>query len=230
MGIFNNWYTREPRKELDLNAPPKTGLALFFSVLWRELWELCKLNLVFLLFCIPVVTIPAAITSMSRVIMLMLMDRPVYVFSEFLETFKKEWKRASAAGLPFFLLVAFTLVGQYIYSSVMGLYALQIATLLLCALLIMAGFYLFPMLAMLDVDLRGVIKNAVLLTFLRLPYNLLALLAVGAITFLILLLFPSSILIIIPIYFSLTNFITTFCAYTGLKKFVFKEEQEQQEE
>ena len=42
---------------IDKDAPPKTGLALFIDIYRREWWNIFKLNLLFLLFCIPVVTI-----------------------------------------------------------------------------------------------------------------------------------------------------------------------------
>jgi len=223
MGYFFDRYTREPKKELDLDAPPKQGFALFFDVLKRELWELVKLNLVFILFCLPLITIPAALAAMSKVVMLMFMDRPIYVFSEFFTSFRAEWKRATIAGLIFSLLLAVTLFGQFIYAYIMENFFLQSFAMLVCVVFITAGFYLFPMLAMLDIGLRGAFKNALLLVFLRMPQNILTLLAVAILMSCALIFFPASILLALLILFSLANFITTFCAYTGLKKYVLKD-------
>jgi len=220
MSFFFNRYEQEPKKEIDVNAPPKQGLALFFSVLRNEFWELIKLNLVFIIFCLPAVTIPAAITAMSKITIKMLMDQPVYVFSEFLSSFKAEWKRATIVGAIYFPLLAATLYGQYIYLNIMENFILYAASIFLSIILITAGFYIFPMIAVLDTDLKGVLKNAVLLVFIRAPHNVLALIAAAALALFVLVFFPLSSLLVILILFSLTNLITTFCAYTGIKKFV----------
>ena len=225
MGLFFNRFTREPKKEIDVNAPPKQGIALFFSVLLHEFWELIKLNLIFILFCLPVVTIPIAITAMSKVILLMLMDKPFFVFGEFIAAFKAEWKRATVAGLVFFLSLAAALYGVLVYAYIMEIFFLHSCAIMLCIIFITAGFYLFPMLALLDIGLKGAFKNAALLVLLRLPYNFLTLLTVASLLLLILIFFPTSIMLVFLIFFALINLITTFCAYTGIKKFVIKEDQ-----
>ena len=42
---------------VDRNAPKKTGSALFIDIFCREFTTLLKLNLIFLVSCIPIVTI-----------------------------------------------------------------------------------------------------------------------------------------------------------------------------
>jgi len=222
MGLFFDRFTREPKKEIDKNAPPKKGIALFFTVLKREFWGICVLNLLFILFSLPVVTIPAAITAMSKVVSLMLMDKPVYIFSEFIGSLKADWKRATAVGFVYFPLIAAALYGQFIYAYAMEIYFMHIAALLLCALLVAAGFYVFPMIAILDISIVELLRNSILLTFLRFHYNLLVLFILAALVYGVLMLFPTSVFIVLLIFFSLTNLITTFCAYTGIKKYVLK--------
>jgi len=223
MGILNNWYNREPKNEIKKDAPEKKGMALFFDVFFREFWELCKLNLIFIVFCLPVVTIPTAITAMSKVMMYMIMDRTVYTFSDFFQSFKAEWKRATVAGLFYFPLLALTVFGQLFYSAVAGSLFLYVVTMLLCAMVLIAGFYLFPMLAVLDLSLNNIFKNAFLLTFLRMPQNILTLFISALLFLLVWLFWPFTFFALLLIFFALTRFITTFCAYTGLKKYVLKE-------
>ena len=224
MGLLDKWYNREPKKEIEKNAPPKQGIALFFTVFWRDFWELCKLNLILILFCIPVVTIPAAITAMNKITMFMFMDKPVYTFSDYIAAFKAEWKRATAVGLIYFPALAITVFGQYFYSAMMTSFLLYAISMLACAVVLIVGFYLFPMLAVLDMNIKGIFKNAVLLTFLRMPQNVLTLIIVVLLTLFVWMFLPPTILAVLLIFFALTGFITTFCAYTGLNKFVIKDD------
>ena len=225
MGFLDKWYNREPKKEIEKNSPEKQGAALFFSVFWREFWELCKLNLILILFCIPVVTIPAALTAMHKIMMFMFMDRPVYTFSDFFAAFKAEWKRASIAGVIYFPILAVTAFGMFFYSAVLVSYVLYIISMLVCAVVLIVGFYLFPMLAVLDMNLKGIFKNAVLLAFLRMPQNVLTLTIIVLLAMLAWMFLPPSIIAVLLIFFTLIGFITTFCAYTGLRKFVITDNQ-----
>ena len=86
-----------------------------------------------------------------------------------------------------------------------------------------AVFYLFSMLAVLDINIRGIFKNAILLTFLRMPQNVLTLIVVVLLTLFVWMFLPPTILAVLLIFFALIGFITTFCAYTGLNKFVIKD-------
>ena len=220
MGFISDWHNREPKKEIAKGTPEKQGLALFFDVLWREFWELCKLNLIFILFSLPVVTIPVAITAMSKVIFYMLLDKPVYAFGDFYSSFRLEWKRATLAGLIYSMVLALTVVGMVFYTAFLDVFVLYVMSMLACALILIAGFYLFPMLAVLDLNLKGIFKNAILLTFLRMPQNICALVLFVLLTLLVLVYLPTTLLAVLVIFFSLINLISTFCAYTALKKFV----------
>ena len=223
MGFLNDWYNKEPKAEIKEDETPKQGAALFFDVLRREFWGICKLNLIFILFCIPVVTIPTALTAMSRVMMFMIMDKHVNPFADFLAAFKAEWKRATVAGLVYFPLLALTVFGLYFYANVVENYILYTLSILACVGVLIVGFYLFPILAAIDLKLKEIFKNAVLLTFARIPQNVLALIIVAALTFLVVAFLPPTIFVVLFIFFALFGLITTFCAYTGLKKHVIKE-------
>ena len=89
----------------------------FFGLLGRSCGSLLKTNLLFLLCCIPVVTIPLSLFAMSRVICQIVQDQPVECFRTFKETFRRGWKQSYIA----FLLTAFPLVcagyGMWFYLS-----------------------------------------------------------------------------------------------------------------
>ena len=81
------------------DAPAKTGLALFADILAREWWEMVKLNILFLLACLPVVTLPAALAAMARVSVAFVEDRNTYLLRDFTEAFLHYFWRATAWGL-----------------------------------------------------------------------------------------------------------------------------------
>ena len=202
-------------KKTEQRPPRKEGPALFFDVLRHRLWDLCKLNLILLLFCIPVVTIPTALTAMARVQLDMLAGKPGPVFAAFLQTVKTRWKRATFAGLIYYALLAAAVYGFYYDSAVSGNLLFYTVLLFAVALLLIAGFYLFPLLAATDWAPAGIFKSALRLTFSRLPQNILALTVFVVAVYLAWAYFPYSAVVLVLILCSLLGLITIFCAHTG---------------
>ncbi len=95
-----------PGPGIDPDEPEKTGWARFVQILQVSCVDLVKLNLLFLLACLPVVTIPLALYAMDQVVRRMVLDRPVDCFYHFRLALQDGWKRAYAA----FLLTAVPLV------------------------------------------------------------------------------------------------------------------------
>jgi len=81
------------------DAPKKTGLALFAEILVREWWEMVKLNILFILASLLVVTLPAALVAMARVSVTFVEDRNTYLLRDFTEAFLRYFWRATAWGL-----------------------------------------------------------------------------------------------------------------------------------
>lgn len=227
MGLFSAHYDR-PGPGIPKDAPQKKGFKLFFEVFLREFFELIKLNLLYVLFCIPIVTIPAATTAMSRVTLTMIRDKNHFLWSDFLNSFKTEFLRSTAAGFLLFLGTAAALFGVRFY----GVSAAQSPLLYLplgvsaCVALLLTfmGFYLFPLLALVNLPFGQTLKNALLLAFICLPVNLAALAAAGVIAVLFVGFLPYSLPVMLLFCFAQINFITSFFAYRGLQKYVIREE------
>lgn len=94
-----------PGPGIDPDAPEKTGLARFGEILQIECVTLVKLNLLFLLCCLPVVTIPPALCAMTYVVRRMVLDRVVLCGHHYFTAFRR-WFWVSYAG---FLAVALPL-------------------------------------------------------------------------------------------------------------------------
>lgn len=64
-GLFN--YSK-PGPGVDKNGPKKKRFFLFFELYFRKFWKMIELNLLFLVCCIPIVTIGPAIAGMTYVL------------------------------------------------------------------------------------------------------------------------------------------------------------------
>ncbi|MDE7220713.1 MAG: DUF624 domain-containing protein [Oscillospiraceae bacterium] len=95
-----------PEPETGGAASEKIGPARFLEIAGCHCTALLKVNLLFLLGCIPIVTIPLSLFAMNRTVRRMVSDQPVNCFRNYREVFRKEWKRGYLA----FLLTALPLV------------------------------------------------------------------------------------------------------------------------
>ena len=95
-----------PGPGINPDAPEKTGPARLLEIVQLEAGSIFLLNLLFLLSCIPVVTIPPAIFAMNQVVRKMMLDKPVLCFYDYRTAFRTYWKQGYAA----FFLTAVPLV------------------------------------------------------------------------------------------------------------------------
>lgn len=105
--LRDHWRREGPGIPKD--APKRTGLALFAEIVGREWWELVKLNLLFALSILPLVTLPAAAVAATRICAAMVEDRNHYLLRDYWETFRARFWAASLAG--WLLAALFALAG-----------------------------------------------------------------------------------------------------------------------
>lgn len=206
-------------------AQRKKGARLFLEILWRDFWELIKLNLLFILTCIPIITIPPAFTSMTRITLCMVRGENYFLGHEYFRCFKREFFRSLAAGAVLLAGTAMASLSVWFYFSMAAergsLFLLPAGIgLVLLLLLVIMSFYVFPMLALVDLKLSALFKNALLLCFGCMKRNLLILLLLGGLLGICLLSYPGSSLFGILILFSLLNLIATILIHESLKEYV----------
>lgn len=102
-----------PEPENDENE--KTGLARFLEIVGNQCVSLVKVNLLFLLSCVPVVTIPVSLYAMNRIVRRMVLDQPVKCLRDWGEAFRRGWKRGYLAFLLTALPAGGGLVGMWFY-------------------------------------------------------------------------------------------------------------------
>lgn len=220
MGLFTPSYLR-PGPGIDKNEPPKTGLALFFEILIREFWALIRLNLLFLLTCIPIVTIGAALGAMTKVTVRMVRDIPNDVWYDYWRGFRENWKASTVLGLTGSVLFGGGLLGLMLYPAGSALWLITAVALLI---LMMFWLYLYPLVTSTTLSLGACVRDAVLLAVLRFYYSLPVALLILGFVLLEILFFPLSIPAILLLGCSIPNFIASFLAWSAIKKHVLPPE------
>ena len=228
MSIFK-YNSRKPGPGVSRDAPPARGLRLFFQVFFREFFSLVKVNFLFYLFCLPVVTIPAAYCALTRIAVSMVRDQPVFLWNEFWGAFRSEFKRATAAGFLLGLGFVLSIAGAWYFESLSEHHDM---IWLMCAvfiagavLLVFMGFSLFPMISLVNISLAKAFKNACLLVSVSFFRYILAAYVCVMLVVLVILLYPVSLAPLFLLYPSLMCLITVFSSYGGISKYVLQENQ-----
>ena len=207
---------------------PKTGLALLADVVVRNWWELIQLNLMVILFSLPIVTLPAALIAATRICALMLDDRNVYLGRDFLEAFRRKFWRATVVGYGAFGVVAVAAYAafSFVQAARDNLFlALPLTISASTAVFMMiAASYAFVLLAMRDQPLRVLLKRAMLGALAR-PLPALAALAFVALLWVLHVVFyPVSIFMPAVINFSFGMLAVTFGVHQAAARLLALEE------
>lgn len=220
MSLYSLFYNGQGH-ESERQANPK-GIGLFFAVIKWHWGRLIGVNLMFILSCLPIVTIPCAMSAMSAVLGRMVQRRICYPVHDYWREFAREWKRSTACGFAVFALLAVSLFGVLFYprSGMPGSMALAGVCLVIAVLTIMAMLYVFPLVAFTELPVGQVLKNALLLTQMRFGQTLLAVAAIVAVLMLTYVGMPFTVLVMPVFGFSLIGLIGTFAAWGGLKRHV----------
>lgn len=213
---MRRWY--EPKKDtpgIAKDAPQKKGFARYFEILWREFFPLIKLNLLFIISCLPIVTIPAALTAMNRITVTMVRDRNYFMLSDYWDAFKRDFFRSLLAGILILVLVAVFSVSIWFYYMLgqAGSKFFMLFAGVSVALMIMvlgAGMYFFPMLAMVELPTGKLMRNSFIMFFTHFKRSLPAALISGAMVLGGIGLYPLSIIFIVFIMFSLASMSANF--------------------
>lgn len=162
--------------------PPDKGAARFFFLAYTHFAKLVGLNMLFLLFCVPVITIPAALSGISRVNMLLVRQGTSNVWGDFIGEFKSSFLKS----LPLGLLCAFLFADAALCIYLGGLAAsagtaaaLLIAALILYIMAIPVSCYIFALLSIMTLRNADILRDAVSLILLKPKAALYLLLFIG---------------------------------------------------
>lgn len=139
----------------------------FFSIdsplyqFMQRLWDILKLNIMWLLFCIPIVTIGGSTIAAFSVLLRMSEDQEGDVIKDFWKAFKENWKQGILIGLlPPICFEAVYLDFQIYNASENGSIGLLIMGCFSAYIFIFCLLYVFPLLARYDNTVINSIKNS----------------------------------------------------------------------
>ncbi|OLP60609.1 hypothetical protein BJF93_20010 [Xaviernesmea oryzae] len=214
---------------IDKHAPRRRGLALVAETVWREGFELMKLNLLFVLACLPVVTIPAACAGLMRVSLSMAEDRNVYLLQDFLAASRGfAWKASlGCAGLVLALMVPAYAASTYGGLALSNpLYAAPfVLSLSVAALLLVAGAYGLVLMVRTDWPLRRLVPMALRAALAEPLRPLAALGFIAALWLVHVLLYPVSALMPAVVNFSFGALAVAFSVLDMVNRLIRAEEE-----
>ena len=129
----------------------------------NKMADLILLNLIFLLCCIPVVTIGPAITALYAVSLRSVRYGDGYVIQTFFRSFKQNFKQSFVAGMIGLLFVCLLFIDLFFWRNVGPAFMSVFMTVVsVCVgyLVFIVFLWLFPVIAKLENPLRVQIKNA----------------------------------------------------------------------
>lgn len=148
-----------------------------FFVFMGRLADLCMLNILCIICCLPVVTAGASLTALYYVTMKMVRNEESYIFRSFFKSFKQNFRQATVINLIMLaaaaLLYLDTRITKAMADPVGKILAMIFALFIMIYLIIL--LYLYPVLAKFYNSIKNTFKNALLMGIRHLPYTFLML-------------------------------------------------------
>ncbi|MDD3796002.1 MAG: DUF624 domain-containing protein [Lachnospiraceae bacterium] len=206
------------------------GLFRFLS----GLADMMILNIIFLICCIPVVTIGAAVTSLSYVMLKMRDNEEGYIVRSFFKAFKMNFKQSTLIWLMLLFFAVVLGLDFYLLSNMTGMLAQVMRVLVYMGGIIwlMIFLYVFPLQSRFYNSIRNTLKNAVLLSLANFPKTLSMIVLVVAAVVVTMwngTTFWYGLLFWFMFGFATIAFLNSFLLHGILKKMMPKEEDEAEE-
>ncbi|MDR1754081.1 MAG: DUF624 domain-containing protein [Eubacterium sp.] len=228
---FNNY--NKSGRGVPKSAPRKKAFFRFFELFGRKFFLLLKLNLIYFLFTLPIITFGPSTAALCAVTRSLVLERPVFMFSDFLDAFKENFKKGLILGVADIILAGvfiFTIT-YYDLSVDMGSDGTDMIMLIMaiCAamLLLMAHFYIYLQLAATNLKLSGILKNSILMVFLGLKNNIVTLLVLIGVSALFFKFFGIAVFLLPVIPAAQICFLCGFSCYPVIQKYVINPYYEQ---
>ena len=146
----------------------------FFTVMGRVA-ALIMLNVVFLICCLPIVTIGASLTALHYVTLKMARNEESYIIRSFFKSFKQNFKQATVINLIMLAVAAILYMDLRIVGNIDGTMSqvLYIVFFAFGILYMMVFLYIYPVLAKFYNSIKNTFRNAFLMAIRHLPYTVL---------------------------------------------------------
>lgn len=224
MALFGLFNYNKPGPGVDKGETNKNRFFYFFELYFRKFWKLLELNLLFLLCCLPIVTIGPAIAGLTYILRNYADERPTFMMSEFFDAFRKNWKQSLGLFLLDAAVSALAIFALMFYwkNAREGSFAFLPVGICLLVLVIMffMRYYAYLMAVTVELKFRHILKNALIFAFLGLRTNVITTFFVLLITVPMVWFFPYS-LVLVPFFgFATPGFVAVYNSYPYLIRYI----------
>jgi uncharacterized membrane protein YesL len=158
--------------------PPAKGIKRLAFLCYTHFWRLIGLNLLFILFCLPVVTIPPTITALNKVLLNLVREGNAFFIKDFIDEFKSSFIKSWIAFLPCLVLIGIAVFGYSLISDVYtGLPYIVVFVMAFSIVYCQSG-YCFTMIALVDLPIGKIIKNSFIMVLVEMKRNILMIITV----------------------------------------------------
>lgn len=229
MGLFYN--NNVAGSGVSKNGRRKKPFFRFWELFANKFWTFFRMNLIYVLACVPVVTFGPATAALTAMMRNVYLERSQFIWHDFWKEFKKNFKQSFIIGIVDLAAIAIALITYQQFANApetdktmkaayVGSFAIQLVFLLM-------NFYIYPQIVALDMKLGGILKNSLILVFVNLPGELIVLaFIVGFASLLVFFLFPAVFFLpFIPGAWLV--FLSVFCCYPAIQKLIINPYYEQ---
>jgi uncharacterized membrane protein YesL len=136
------------------------------------------LNIIWLVFSLPIVTIGASTTAMICVMMKVVRDREGYIWRDFWKSFKINFKQSTIMWIGIILVYSVLGTDIYFFMNQTSAYSRLLLSFMIGVTLVVtcACIYIFPLQAQFENPIKQTVKNALIISMKHMPWTLLLLL------------------------------------------------------
>ena len=225
MSVFFN-YNKEGRGVTPEDVASESPVKRFFTEYFHRFWQLIFLNCLYIIACVPIVTIGPATAAMNYVCRNMTQGKPVSFFSDFVEKCKEHFRQGVIVGLIQVATAALLILSFLSWTS-SGWGATEawrtaavIVIFLVGYLFFFGSFYLYPMMVSFDLTVKQLFRNSFILAMTQLWRNLVILAVAVALVFLTFLFWPLSFPVALFLLFATLFFTSNALIYPILVRLV----------
>ncbi|MEK3890106.1 YesL family protein [Bacillus sp. FSL K6-3431] len=180
------------------------------------------LNILFIVFCIPIITIYPSIAALFGVIRKWRRNEDVAVFSQFKEMFLENWKQSYLVGILFTLIGAFLMYDFYLLTQITASMKIfiYIALLFISILALLSFISIYPLMVHMSTTFKRLCISSLQMGLYKLHLTIICLIILGAWTILSL----RFTFLIFFFFFSVSAYLIYWIADIKFRKVIPEEE------
>lgn len=151
----------------------------------NKIVDMVLLSIIFIVVCLPIITIGPAITALYYVIVKVIRRERSYVFREFFKSFKRNFKQSFIINLIFILMYFILYIDLQYANAIAGMPGVVLKGIFFAILFLTAAIniYIYPVLSRFEVSIKQLFKNSFFMSIRHLPFTILMFIIVGLFLF-----------------------------------------------